>query len=402
MLSIIFYGLAALLIWFSFKSFAGGMRYLRFFKDELAKPHSDFAPFVTIVAPCRGVDEGLDKNIASVFEQDYPEYEIIFGIDSSDDPAVPVIKNAIARYGLPNRMAKLVIGSKATASARKVEKMREAVLHANDRSRVFVFVDSDVRPSKHWLRDLVAPLADEKIAVATGYRWYLADVPSFATEMRSVWNASIASALGANTRSNFAWGGSMAVRRDTFERLDIREKWRGILSDDFAITHAAREAGMGVAFVPAALTASLGGCSMSEFLEFTTRQMKITRVYMPQLWVVSFIGSALFNLVMIWSAWIVLTHPGVSAIRLAAAATLTLVTFFSVGKAWLRLRAVRLVLTRYEAQLGRQFWTQTTLWALTPLVFLYNSMAALFSRQITWRGTTYKLKSPTETVIMGG
>src|SRR5690349_3286934 len=143
---VVFYLLAAILVWFSFKSFTGGLRYLRFFRQELAKPRSDFTPFVTLIAPCRGVDEGLDRNLAALFHQEYPEYEIIFGVDSKDDPAVPVIQDAISRLGRPTAAAKIVIGSTATNSARKVEKLREAVLHASDRSRAFVFVDSDVRP----------------------------------------------------------------------------------------------------------------------------------------------------------------------------------------------------------------------------------------------------------------
>ncbi|MGE3467899.1 MAG: hypothetical protein AB7J13_13325, partial [Pyrinomonadaceae bacterium] len=84
----------------------------------------------------------------------------------------------------------------------------------------------------------------------------------------------------------------------------------------------------------------------------------------------------------------------------AALATLVLVTVFSVGKFWLRLNAVRLILTHYDDELRRQYWTQCTLWLLSPAIFLYNSAAALVSRRLTWRGITYELKSPTETVII--
>ena len=119
--------------------------------------------------------------------------------------------------------------------------------------------------------------------------------------MNSVWNASIASALGPNTSSNFCWGGSMAIRRDTFERLDMREKWRGTLSDDFAVTRTMDEANLPIVFVPQAMTAAVESCTFRGMIEFTTRQMKITRVYAPNLWLLSFVGSGLFNAVMIAS-----------------------------------------------------------------------------------------------------
>ncbi len=80
--------------------------------------------------------------------------------------------------------------------------------------------------------------------------------------------------------------------------------------------------------------------------------------------------------------------------------TLALVTIFSLGKAWLRLAAVKLVLSGHAAELAKQSWPQYTFWALTPALFFYNSLAAWASRRLTWRGTTYELKSPRETVII--
>ncbi|MEP6789344.1 MAG: hypothetical protein ABJB40_12980, partial [Acidobacteriota bacterium] len=64
----VFYFFAVVLIWLSFKSFRGGIAYLRFFRNELAKPRSDFTPFATVIVPCRGLDEGLEQNLASLVE----------------------------------------------------------------------------------------------------------------------------------------------------------------------------------------------------------------------------------------------------------------------------------------------------------------------------------------------
>lgn len=192
----------------------------------------------------------------------------------------------------------------------------------------------------------------------------------------------------------------MAIRRDIFDEIDMREKWRGTLSDDFAVTRALNEASLPIVFVPQALTASVEDCAFVELLEFTTRQMKITRVYAPHLWKLSFIGSGVFNIVMIAALLIVIFSRANNIEVFAAIATLTLVTIFSVGKSSLRLNAVKLALPVYKIELERQLWTQNTLWLLTPALFLYNSVAALASRRLTWRGITYELKSPNETVII--
>ena len=393
---IIFFIFSAILVWFSVKSLIGGIDYLTYFKQELAKPPSDWEPMVTIFAPCKGVDQGMLANFDALLQQDLPEYEVVFIVDDSDDPAAGIIESA---WQEAERHVKLVVAPKATESSQKVENLREGVLRADDRSEVFVFVDSDTRPSPGWLRALIAPLLDGTIGVATGYRWFISEKPTFASELRSVWNSSIASALGPNEKSNFAWGGSMAIRRDTFERIGMRDKWHGTLSDDFAVTRAMNAGGLRIRFVPQALTASVESCTLRELFEFTTRQMKITRVYMPNLWLLSFFGSGLFNAVMITALFIAIFSPTNGVAVWAALATLILVSALSIGKAWLRLKAVRLALPQFEKELSKQAVTQNTLWAVSPAVFLYNCIAALLSRTMLWRGTRYTMASAERTLV---
>ena len=393
----VFYFFALVLIALSYKSFRGGINYLNFFKAELAKSPSQFTPFATVIAPCKGIDNELRENLAALLCQDYPAYEIVFVVDDETDPAVPVIRDIMSNNAQPSR---LVIAPKTTSSSQKVENLREAVLHAADASEVLAFVDSDARPGPNWLRDLIAPLEDEQIGAATGYRWFISRVPDLASEMLSVWNASIASSLGPNLKSNFCWGGSTAIRREVFEKLGIRERWRGALSDDFTVTRVIKEAGMSVFFVPRALTASIENCSLRGLLEFTTRQMKITRVYSPDLWIAAFIGSGIFNLVFIWGIAIIIYRLFYGGLIWPAAIALVLVAAFSIGKSWLRLKAVKLVLRDHQAELTRQSVWQNTLWALSPALFFFHAAAAALSRKITWRGITYELKSASETVIL--
>ena len=393
----VFYFFALVLIILSYKSFRGGIDYLYFFKKELARSPSQFTPFATIIAPCKGMDNELRENLRALISQDYPDYEIVFVVDDETDAAVPVIREIISNYSRPS---KLVIAPKTIGSSQKVENLRAAVLHAPEASEVFVFVDSDARPGRHWLRGLTAPLSDEKVGAATGYRWFISRKSNLASEMLSVWNASIASSLGPNLKSNFCWGGSTAIRRNVFEKLDIRGRWQGALSDDFTLTRVIKEAGMSVFFVPRALTASSENCTFKGLVEFTTRQMKITRVYSPDLWIAAFIGSGIFNLVFIWGMAVIVHRLFYGGRIWPPAAALVLVSAFSIGKSWLRLKAVKLVLKEHQAELKRQSPWQNTLWALSPALFFFNAAAAGLSRIITWRGITYELKSPSETVIL--
>jgi cellulose synthase/poly-beta-1,6-N-acetylglucosamine synthase-like glycosyltransferase len=391
---LIFYFFALIQIFFAYKSIRGGINYLNYFRKELGKDESGFVPFVSVIIPCRGVDKDLEKNLTALFDQDYPEYEIVFVIDSEEDEALPLIRKVSLRNKINSQ---IIVAGRARESGQKVHNLRQAVLSVSDRARVFVFVDSDARPAKTWLKSLVAPLENKSIGGATGYRWFVQKKGGLATHLRSVWNASIASTLGENMKGNFCWGGSMAIRRDIFDRLNMRDKWKGTLSDDFALTNALRKAKLPVYFVPSALTATVEDCNFREMLEFTTRQMRITRVYSPDHFKISMIGSILFSFVF-WTGIILLFF--VSGINFWIVLAFILLIFsMGTGKAWLRLKAVGLVLGKYKKKLNHQFLPQLLLWTVTPIIFLCNNFLALFSNRITWRGIQYKLESANKTTI---
>ncbi len=391
----LYYFFAAVGVFLGYKSLRGGVEYLKFFESELAKPESKFTPFCSVIVPCRGLDQDLRENLAALLQQDFPEHEIIFVVDDKADEVVKVIEEISRQDAMT---AKLVTAGKATDSSQKVHNLRQAVLEVSEKSEVFVFVDSDARPGKKWLKNLVAPLQDETIGCATGYRWFVSKKNNFASQLRSVWNASIASALGANVKRNFCWGGSTAIRRDVFERLNLREKWRGTLSDDFTVTRAMNAANLPIRFVPQCLTATVEDCNARELLEFTTRQMKITRIYAAHLWKASLIGSFLFTTIF-WTGIAILFFVSDFHFWLTLA---FLFVIFALGfvKAWLRLKAVRLALYDYEKEVNGQVLSHLTLWTVSPLIYFYNCVGALFSRKIIWRGVEYNLKSATETEIL--
>jgi cellulose synthase/poly-beta-1,6-N-acetylglucosamine synthase-like glycosyltransferase len=399
----IFYFFAALLLLQALISLRGGLRYLSYFRRELsASPRPDYTPYASIIVPCRGLDQNLHANLSALCDQDYPAFEIIFVVDSPDDPALAVIEQVRAERGSSASafQTRVVVSGEARECGQKVHNLIAGVGAADERSEVFVFVDTDARPRRDWLRSLVAPLADERTGAATGYRWFIPSNKS-ASHLRAVWNASIASALGENSRTNFCWGGSTAIRRTTFVELDMPERWRGTLSDDFAMTRALQDARLPIHFVPRCLTTSHEDCSWHELFEFTTRQLKITRVYAPRLWRIVLISNLLF--VAVFYGGLALSLVRFSR-GLPFALPLALVAaIFVLGscKALLRLRAVALAFdAEHKIRRISTLAAHLFLWPLASALFLYNALAAACSRRIRWRGIDYELKSPTETVII--
>lgn len=396
-----FYFFAALVIYLGVLSLRSGLSFAAYVRTQIARRLPVFAPFASVIAPCRGLEQGLHQNLAALFQQDYPAYEIIFVTDRPDDPSLRVIEEIIAANSDVNYASvSIVIAGPATDSGQKVHNLRAAVSILDDRSEVIVFVDTDARPNAGWLTSLVAPLQDESLGATTGYRWFVQVKGGFATQLRSVWNASIASALGPRSDKNFCWGGSTAIRKSTFERMNVAEQWRGSVSDDFTLTRLLQEAKLPIHFVPACLVASLDSCTARELIEFTNRQLKITSVYAAHLWKPLLVGSFLFCAVFFGGLTLVITRT-LMGLSYATALILLLVIFaLGAAKAYVRLRAVAIPLTAYKPEIMRSLPAHLLLWPVSSLLFLCNAITAAFSRRIHWRGITYDLKSPTEAVII--
>lgn len=382
----VYYFLAALAIWFGFQSLLNGLRFAAFVRRETSRAFPDFLPFVSVIAPTRGVEPGFAANVRPLVEQDYPAYEVLFVFDDPADPAIEIVRTF---------EAKTVISGPSNGTGQKVHNLISAVNHIDARCEVIVFVDTDARPERVWLRKLVAPLSDENIGASSGYRWFIPQQGGLASRLRGVWNASIASALGENTAKNFCWGGSTAIRRATFERLNVVERWAGTVSDDFTITRVLKEAKLPIHFTPNCLVPSVGDCGFRELLEFTTRQVKITRVYASHLWLPLMLGSGLFTVVFFGGM-------GLLAMTRSLPVLVILAVLFLLGasKSLVRWSAIRSPLAVHRSKLNRDLWAHVFLWPFASLLYFYNTIVAGFSRRIKWRGITYELKSPSEAVII--
>jgi len=388
---VVYYFLAVVSCWFGLQSLLSGIRYAAYVRRETSRPLPDFQPFVSVIAPGRGLEPGLIDNLRPLVSQDYPRYEVLFVFDALDDPAIKIVDE------LKGPTTRTIIAGPATDSGQKVHNLRVAVNEIDPRSEVLVFVDTDARPAKDWLRKLVAPLADETLGASTGYRWFVPDRGGIASRLRSVWNASVASALGSDTAKNFCWGGSTAIRRTTFTKLDVTEHWRGTVSDDFTITHVLKQANLPIHFTPNCLVASAGDCDFSELIEFTTRQIKITRVYASHLWLPLLLGSSLFAIAF-FGGLVLLILQILKILSPTFLTPFVLLIIFTLGaaKSLIRFRAVSTILHTSTLDLI----AHVLLWPFASLLYLYNAIAAGFSRRIKWRGITYELKSPREAVII--
>lgn len=391
------YILLALLILQGLFSLIEGLKFRRFVLRSLHSVLNPFTPKVALIIPCKGAEPDLDRNLRALFRQDYPNYEIIFAIATANDTARPIIERAISEN--PDRTTRLVIAGESDQRSEKVNNLLHAVRAAGDDCEAYAFTDSDAEADPDWLRSLTSGLSEPAVGACTGYRWYLPKSGGFWSALVSAWNGSIATSLGDNHR-NFAWGGSTAILKEVFVRADVAEFWDKALSDDYALTSALGHAGYRISFAPRCLMTSRADFKLARLLEFTTRQVIITRIYRPKLWWTAFISHLLFCVVFSSGLGIAI-YSGISGVYSSMLLILLgLIYLLGSAKGALRIIAVRAALKAHRDDITRLWWMFCLLWPLTSVLFLYNFFGSALTNQITWRGVSYELRSRTDTVVI--
>lgn len=391
---------AVLLLAQSVVALVAGLRLARYAWRSLSVARERYVPKAAVIIPCKGVEPDFEENIIAYLAQDYRHYELLFVTESDRDPAHLALKRILEDS---NRSAWLITAGEAQNRGQKVHNLCAAIdaLNSVDRkTEVLVFADSDARPDANWLQELVTPLSDPRIAATTGFRWYL---PMTAKSRRnlwayllSVWNAGALNILGE--RSAFAWGGATAINRDTFEDLHIKERWEaGAVSDDYVLSRAIQAARLRIKFVPQCLVVSEAQTTWRNLLEFTARQLTITRVYAPRVWGLTAITHTLFNFTF-WGGWLAL------ACGLVKAATLgpLLIGIFALGMLSGTLRVFlssQLLPEEVRPQARRSWWAHLFLHPVVSLIYLHNLVVSARTNRIVWRGIGYEMRSPSETLI---
>ncbi|MCS7024285.1 MAG: glycosyltransferase family 2 protein [Bryobacteraceae bacterium] len=371
-------GLAFLLSLLSVRGEAARERYYR---EMLARQQNAPAPKAAVIVPVKGLEEGLRENLASLASLDYPDYELIVVARSQSD---------LPGWLVPPQARVILAGPGDPDTSEKINNLLAAVAQVKPGTELLAFADSDGQVAPGWLRALASALAEPDAGAATGYRWHLPQRPNFWSLLRSVWNAVIAGNMGPG-QNQFAWGGAMAIRVESFHSLQVPAWWKGAISDDYRLSQAVRAAGLRIAFAPGALVASVDSTSGREFLAWSRRQMMITRFYAPRLWAVALTAHAIYCGAMVAGAWLAANGSFAAAGLLA----------FNLGAGWWkaarRLALARLAMPEWRTWFDRYSKLHLALVPAGTWAWLWSALSAGFGHTIHWRGyrlTLRRLPSP--------
>jgi ceramide glucosyltransferase len=336
----------------------------RFFR-RVGAAGAGFLPPVTVLKPLKGPGIDLYANLASFCRQDYPSYQIVFGVADTSDPAVEIVQRI--RRDFPQRDITLSIGD-PPGSNRKVANLRHMMRHA--RHDVLVMSDADIRVRPDYLRAMVAPLADRAVGLTTTLYRAVGrfGLPSI-VESLLVNTDFIPMVLAAQIvqRFRYAYGASIAVRREALERIGGFGPLADYLADDYLLGNRVAEAGWRLELLPHMVETVLDSVTLGDVWRHQLRWARTYRVCQPVNWFLTIVTHA--------TLWGVLT----------LAATHGSVLGWSVLAATL---AARLGSLAGILRLLGDRETPRYLWLVPAKDLVYSMvwLAAFLGRRVNWGG----------------
>ena len=336
-------------------------------------------PPTSVLKPLHGDEPGLYENLRSFAEQDYPTAQIILGVSDPADTALPVARGLAC--DLVDRDIALVVDGRVNGSNRKVANLENMLDRA--RHQILALADSDMRVDRHYLAVVTAPLQDPKTGVVTclyrgvptGGRW--SDFGAMHINFGFLPSAMVAEALGLG---GGCFGATIALRRETLERIGGFTRLRDELADDHRIGAEIRALGLSVVLSRYIVEARVFEPSFASLWQHELRWARTIRAVAP----VGFAGS-------------ILAQP-IAIASLGAAVTgfsLTSCVFLVISCAlrWITASAV----ARELGLSAPQPWLLLARDALSFAVFV----ASFFGRTVFWRDQLFHVEASGRMTVDG-
>jgi ceramide glucosyltransferase len=336
------------------------------------------APRVTIFKPLAGADDDLEQNLESFARVDYPSFEILFGVASGDDPALPHARRFAARH--PKLDVRIVLTDPDAATNPKVAQL--LALEREATGEVYVISDSNVRVQPGYLWSLVSELRDERV----GMVWSLFAGTGERTLGAALENLQLCAstipgllALNAVTSRPLIVGKSMAFRRRDLARLGGFQPVGEVLAEDHVLGRRFLDSGLAIRTSLDPVENRNVSWTLPRTIERHTRWSKMRRALFP----LGFVAEHALTPVVVASIAIFLDPGKVTGAMFAAACVVQTACAMS---------AVRLL---------RGHWLS---WRYIPLEFVRSYVAffcwlrACGSQRIEWRGHAFVLKRGTAIV----
>ena len=322
---------------------------------------------ISILKPLSGLDEGLETNLRSFFEQDYPTFELLFAVRHEWDPAAALVSQLMAEY--PSVDARLLLTGEPPYPHAKVYSLHR-MLKASQ-YELIVMSDSDVRVGTDFCQRLSDEFSDAHLGLVTcPYRAIAGDAVWSQLEavgMNTDFHAGLFTAVMMEG-TKFAVGPTIVTRKSVLQALGGIERVKDYAAEDYMLGRLAAELGCGVRISPYVVEHRIGSETMLANFAHRLRWARTTRRSRP--W--GYVGQFFTHPLPVCLA-VSFLEPTHYWSLLAATCILRGVAAWTVSKRILHADVPWLLLPLQDF-LGFAFW-----------------VAGFFGNSIRWRGQRYTL-----------
>lgn len=332
-------------------------------------------PPVSILKPLKGIDPQIWEAFCSHCEQDYPEFQLIFGVSDPDDPAIALVRRLQENY--PNQQIDLLVCQRGLGTNRKLSTLAQMLPAA--RHEILLVNDSDIRVAPDCLRRVIAPLADAAVGMVTClYRGIAAPTLGSRLEALGISTDFVPGVLSARLIEkglHFGLGSTLAFRRSDLQAIGGFEAIVDYLADDYEIGRRIAALGKRVELSEVVVDTFLPAYSLRQFFDHQLRWARSVRG--ARSW--GYVGLPLtFGL-----PWAIL------ALLAARGATWAWLLFAATVAARLAVGLTSAVAVLGEKQALRDLFLLPVRDLIAPVVWAMG----LVGNRIFWRGDVFYLKN---------
>ncbi|HWN98366.1 MAG TPA: bacteriohopanetetrol glucosamine biosynthesis glycosyltransferase HpnI [Blastocatellia bacterium] len=346
-------------------------------------PPAEYLPPVSIMVPLYGADFKAFQNYARLCRQNYPDFQLVFGVREANDSSIPIIEKLKADF--PERDIELVISGEVIGQNLKVSNLQN--MYSRVRHDHIVILDSDIRVTADYLRKIIGPLADPRVGLVTClYR--AAETPDLASRLEAV---GITAEFAPGVLMawmlegvKFALGSTMATTRARLDSIGGFRALADYLADDFMLGNLIAAAGYEVRLSKHIVETAMPPAGISGMLRHQMRWARSTRISRPlgYLGLILTYGTALAVLTVI-----VDRASGLSLGLLGLTLLVRLTMAWLIGVHWIHDRVLR-----------RDFW----LLPLRDLLSFVIWCSSWIGRRVEWRGRVFEVARDGKMIQVGG
>jgi cellulose synthase/poly-beta-1,6-N-acetylglucosamine synthase-like glycosyltransferase len=336
-------------------------------------PHTLPAPFIQVLCPVKGVSDSQDVILRSLLNQSYPNYIVSFIIEDEFDPIWP----SLQRLGADYPRVEVLISGRTSLCGQKNHGLAFAAGRVRSETEIVVTCDGNSIARPDWLDSITRPIRQGTAAAVTTFRTFNPKPATLAGVCQAIYGAFLSLLIAIAPKP---WGGSTAIKREVFDRLNVSGYWRQTVVDDLVLGNVLSDSGEKICFsLESVMETPLTRQSFTGFIGFLDRQILFPKFTNPGVWISSMIWQFMLTVTFMASLWFV----GTGVFHWSAGLHVLVSAFFLFA-----FFGAVLILNRINPHsVPKAVWLVSVFPLMALLTYVY--LRSIFSDYIDWSGKRY-------------